>query len=359
MISTGHRMYKIFIRPILFIFQPEFIHNIISIVLKIPFVTKPLKWIYHYHSTELYKEVAGLHFKNPVGLAAGFDKEAELLNGLADLGFGFLEIGTVTPKSQPGNELPRLFRLSEDQALINRMGFNNGGVEEVRKNLLRYKGDCIIGGNIGKNKTTPNEKAVDDYLICFERLHDVVDYFVVNVSSPNTPGLRELQESEALEVILMKLQEQNSSQKINKPVFLKISPDLNKSQLDDIIQVVKKTKIAGIIATNTTIRRENLKSSDKKIDQTGPGGLSGKPLQKDSTEIIRYLAEKSNHEIPIIGVGGIDSPEEALNKLKAGASLVQIYTGFIYEGPGLVKKINKFLKTDKYFLKFRPHNSYR
>ena len=338
-------MYKILIRPILFIFQPEFIHNFISLVLKIPFLTKPLKWIYKYQSTGLHTEVAGLHFKNPVGLAAGFDKEAELLDGLSDLGFGFLEIGTVTPKSQPGNELPRLFRLPEDHALINRMGFNNSGVEQVRKNLLRYKGDCIIGGNIGKNKTTPNDSAVNDYLICFERLHDVVDYFVVNVSSPNTPGLRELQESEALELILKKLQEQNLSQNINKPVFLKISPDLTESQLDDIIQVVRRTKIAGIIATNTTITRENLKTSNDKIDRAGPGGLSGRPIQKESTEIIRYLAEKSNHEIPIIGVGGIDSPQEAVAKLEAGASLVQIYTGFIYEGPGLIKKINKFLKT--------------
>jgi dihydroorotate dehydrogenase len=336
-------MYKIVIRPILFRFQPETIHTLVCTFLKIPLLSNILKWVYDYQYPGLEKEVAGLHFKNPVGLAAGFDKEADLLKQMTDLGFGFLEIGTVTPISQPGNEKPRLFRLTDDKALINRMGFNNGGVENVRKNLLRYRGDCIIGGNIGKNKSTPNEKAIDDYMICFNRLHDVVDYFVVNVSSPNTPGLRELQESEALEKILFSLQEQNSSQKINRPIFLKISPDLNEDQLDEIIGVVLKTKIAGVIATNTTISRENLRTTKDEINQIGAGGLSGKPIRKTSTKIIRYIAEKSDHAFPIIGVGGIDSPEEAMEKVKAGASLVQLYTGFIYEGPGLIKKVNKTL----------------
>jgi dihydroorotate dehydrogenase len=336
-------MYKVLLRPILFIFPPESIHKIVSIIIKLPLLSKTLKRIYNFQSADLNKRVAGLQFKNPVGLAAGFDKDAELLSQMSDLGFGFLEIGTVTPKCQPGNEKPRLFRLKKDNALINRMGFNNSGIENVRKNLKRYKGKCIIGGNIGKNKNTPNENAVNDYMICFDRLHDVVDYFVVNVSSPNTPGLRELQEAEALKRILQSLQKQNTSKQINKPIFLKISPDLNEDQLDDIIDVILQTGIAGIIATNTTIGRENLQTSEDKINRIGSGGLSGKPIQKKTTEIIRYLAKKSNHAFPIIGVGGIHSAEDAMEKLKAGASLVQIYTGFIYEGPGLIKRINKYL----------------
>jgi dihydroorotate dehydrogenase len=299
--------------------------------------------VYSFHYPGLEKQVGGLQFKNPVGLAAGFDEDAELVNQMADLGFGYLEIGTVTPKRQAGNEKPRLFRLPKDQALINRMGFNNTGVENVRKNLLKSKGKCIIGGNIGKNKTTPNENAVDDYIICFNHLYDVVDYFVVNVSSPNTPGLRELQEANALTEILLQLQEQNRFKEIHKPIFLKISPDLNNHQLDDIIDVVLKTKIAGVVATNTTISRENLRTNKARIEKIGSGGLSGKPIRKSSTEIIRYLAEKSNNAFPIIGVGGIHSPEDAIEKLNAGAALVQIYTGFIYEGPGLIKKINKFI----------------
>jgi dihydroorotate dehydrogenase len=336
-------MYKKVIRPLLFRFQPENIHKIICAFLKLPLLTIILKWVYNFQFPELGREVSGIHFKNPVGLAAGFDKDADLVKHIADLGFGYLEIGTVTPKSQPGNEKPRLFRLKNDEALINRMGFNNSGVENVRKNLLKYKGSCIIGGNIGKNKSTSNENAIDDFLICFNRLHDVVDYFVVNVSSPNTPGLRELQEAESLTKILLNLQEQNKLKQIRKPIFIKISPDLSEHQLDDIIKVVIKTKIAGVIATNTTIGRENLRTTEDRIDQIGSGGLSGKPIQKISTEIIRYLAKKSNHAFPIIGVGGIHSPGDAIEKLNAGASLVQIYTGFIYEGPGLIKKINKFL----------------
>jgi len=337
-------MYKALLRPLLFKFQPETIHIIISVILKIPLLSKILKTIYSYQSEGLNKHVAGLQFKNPVGLAAGFDKDAELLSQMTDLGFGFLEIGTITPLGQAGNDKPRLFRLTTDKALINRMGFNNIGVEKVRQNLIRHKGDCIIGGNIGKNKSTSNENAVEDYMICFNRLHDVVDYFVVNVSSPNTPGLRELQEADSLKKILFTLQRANTERKINKPIFLKISPDLNESQLDDIIEVVLLTKITGIIATNTTIGRKNLKTSQEQIDKIGDGGLSGKPIRQKSTEIVRYLANKSNHAFSIIGVGGIFSAEEAMEKLEAGASLIQIYTGFIYEGPGLIKKINKFLQ---------------
>jgi dihydroorotate dehydrogenase len=336
-------MYKKLLRPILFHFDPEIIHTFIGFVLKLPLLTKILKLAITFHSPDLEREVCGIKFKNPVGLAAGFDKDAELVKPMADLGFGFVEIGTVTPKSQPGNSKPRIFRLPKDQALINRMGFNNLGADNVRKNLLKYKGKCTIGGNIGKNKLTPNDQAVEDYLYCFNQLHDVVDYFVVNVSSPNTPGLRELQEADALTEILDQLQEQNKLKEIQKPIFLKISPDLNKTQLDDIIEVVLKTKISGVIATNTTITRGNLQTSKDQIEKVGSGGLSGQPIKSTSTEIIRYIAQKSNNAFPIIGVGGIHSPEDALEKLNAGASLVQIYTGFIYEGPGLIKRINKYL----------------
>ena len=336
-------MYKKLLRPILFRFDPEIIHTFICFALKLPLLTKILKLTYNFQSPSLERDVCGIKFKNPVGLAAGFDKDAELVKPMTDLGFGFMEIGTVTPKGQPGNNKPRIFRLPKDQALINRMGFNNSGVENVRKNLLSYKGKCIIGGNIGKNKITPNENAVNDYLLAFNRLYDVVDYFVVNVSSPNTPGLRELQEAGALTEILDHLQEQNKLKEVQKPIFLKISPDLNKTQLDDVIEVVLKTKISGVIATNTTIERGNLDTSKDQIKKAGSGGLSGRPLKDTSTEIIRYVAQKSNNAFPIIGVGGIHSPEDALEKLNAGASLVQIYTGFIYEGPGLIKRINKYL----------------
>ena len=336
-------MYKKLLRPILFHFDPENIHTIICFVLKLPLLSKILKLIFNFHSPDLERDVCGIKFKGPIGLAAGFDKNAELVKPMSDLGFGFVEIGTVTPKGQPGNSKPRIFRLPKDQALINRMGFNNLGADNVRKNLLKYKGKCTIGGNIGKNKLTPNDQAVEDYQYCFNQLHDVVDYFVVNVSSPNTPGLRELQEADALTEILDRLQEQNKLKEIQKPIFLKISPDLNKTQLDDIIEVVLKTKISGVIATNTTIERGNLQTSKDQIEKVGSGGLSGQPIKSTSTEIIRYIAQKSNNAFPIIGVGGIHSPEDALEKLNAGASLVQIYTGFIYEGPGLIKRINKYL----------------
>lgn len=293
----------------------------------------------------LERELFGLKFKNPIGLAAGFDKNAVLYNELSDFGFGFVEIGTLTPKPQEGNPKKRLFRLKEDHAIINRMGFNNKGVfEAVEK--LKKEHRVLIGGNIGKNKATPNNEAIKDYLICFDALFDHVDYFVVNVSSPNTPGLRELQDKEPLMALLNELQLENSKlserkNTIRKPILLKIAPDLTDSQLFDIIEIVDATKIDGVIATNTTISRENLKSHALLIEEAG--GLSGAPLKNRSTEVIRFLAEKSNKSFPIIGVGGIHSAEDAIEKLEAGADLIQLWTGFVYEGPGLVKKINKAL----------------
>lgn len=341
-------MYKIFIRPLLFLFDPEKVHHFtfsfIRFLNKIGF--GPIfKSIYEVKNKKLEKEVFGLKFKNPVGLAAGFDKDAKLYQELSNFGFGFIEIGTLTPKPQDGNPKKRLFRLKEDSAIINRMGFNNGGVEEAVIRLKKNKG-VLIGGNIGKNKVTPNENAVDDYKICFETLFPYVDYFVVNVSSPNTPNLRELQDKEPLTRLLQTLQELNSKKPVTssgvekpKPILLKIAPDLTNEQLLDIIDIVKETKIAGVIATNTTISREGLQS-DNKVEV---GGLSGRPLTNRSTEVIRFLSEKSNQAFPIIGVGGIHTAKDALEKLEAGASLVQLYTGFIYEGPKLIKEINKAL----------------
>ncbi len=302
-------------------------------------VTNPIN-----SNKKLEKEVFGLKFKNPVGLAAGFDKNAKWIEELDHLGFGFIEIGTLTPKPQDGNEKPRLFRLKEDNALINRMGFNNEGVEiavERLKKIKAKKPHIIIGGNIGKNKVTPNEEATNDYLMCFDALFDYVDYFVVNVSSPNTPNLRELQEKKPLTELLQTLQNRNKEHLIPKPLLLKIAPDLTDSQLDDIIEIAKETKLAGIIATNTTISRENLKTESQKVENLGNGGLSGKPLKDRSTEVIAYLHQKSNAAFPIIGVGGIHSPKDALEKLNAGASLIQLYTGFVYEGWELISKINK------------------
>lgn len=289
----------------------------------------------------LETEVFGIKFPNPVGLAAGFDKDAKLVDPLSDLGFGFVEIGTVTPKPQPGNEKPRLFRLKKDSAIINRMGFNNQGVEAAVARLKKKKKNIVIGGNIGKNKVTPNENALDDYLICFHELKDVVDYFVVNVSSPNTPGLRDLQEKGPLLRILAQLQSRNVKLEKPKPILLKIAPDLTEGQLNDIVEIVEESGIAGIICTNTTISREGLKTESSKVEKIGNGGLSGKPLTDKSTEVIRYIKEKSEGRIKIIGVGGIMNADDALKKLEAGASLVQVYTGFIYEGPGLIRDINK------------------
>ena len=333
-------MYKLIIRPILFWFDPEKVHyftfSLIRFLSNIPGVPFIFKGLYAVNDKRLETEVFGLKFKNPVGLAAGFDKDAVLYNELSNFGFGFIEIGTLTPKGQDGNPKKRLFRLKQDSAIINRMGFNNKGVHNAVEHLKQNKG-VLIGGNIGKNKLTPNENAVDDYLICFEALYDYVDYFVVNVSSPNTPNLRELQEKEPLTKLLQTLQDKNLALPKQKPILLKIAPDLTNEQLLDIIDIVNITKIAGVIATNTTISREGLQSENK----VETGGLSGKPLTNRSTEVIRFLSEKSNKSFPIIGVGGIHSAQDAIDKLEAGASLIQLYTGFIYEGPALVKAINK------------------
>jgi len=338
-------MYKYIIRPFLFLFDPEKVHYISFSAIKF-FAAIGLSGLFRslfvLEDKRLEKEVFGLKFKNPVGLAAGFDKNAVLYNELSDFGFGFVEIGTLTPKPQSGNPKKRLFRLKADQAIVNRMGFNNDGVFDAVEHLKK-KHRVLIGGNIGKNKITPNAKAIKDYLICFDVLFDHVDYFVVNVSSPNTPGLRELQDKEPLTALLNELQRENNkySEKRNikrKPILLKIAPDLTDDQLLDIIQIVDATKIAGIIATNTTIARKNLKSHAILLEEAG--GLSGKPLTNRSTEVIRFLSEKSNKSFPIIGVGGIHSPADALEKLEAGADLIQLWTGFVYEGPSLVKKIN-------------------
>lgn len=333
-------MYQNIIRPLLFNIDPEKVHyftfSTLRKLFKLPATQALVKKKFVLEDPALEREVFGLKFKNPVGLAAGFDKDAKLYKELSNFGFGFIEIGTLTPKPQPGNEKKRLFRLKEDRAIINRMGFNNGGVAEAVERLKKNDG-VLIGGNIGKNKATPNEKAVDDYMICFEALFEYVDYFVVNVSSPNTPNLRELQDKAPLTKLLRTLQDTNRSKPSPKPILLKIAPDLTEPQLLDIIDIVAETGIAGVIATNTTISREGLTSSDK----NEVGGLSGKPLTKRATEVIRFLSEKSNRAFPIIGVGGIMSAEDALEKLEAGASLVQLYTGFIYEGPGLIKEINQ------------------
>ncbi|MBF91135.1 MAG: dihydroorotate dehydrogenase (quinone) [Flavobacteriales bacterium] len=338
-------MYKLLIKPIFFLFSPETIHHIIFAMVKFG-ARIPLKmWIWKkmfcLEDNRLKREVFGLTFDNPVGLAAGFDKDAKLYNELAAFGFGFIEIGTITPKGQPGNPKPRLFRLLQDEALINRMGFNNGGVEEAVERLKKRNTQIMIGGNIGKNKVTPNIEATSDYEISFEALFPYIDYFVVNVSSPNTPGLRELQDKEPLTKLLMRLQELNTAKESRKPILLKIAPDLTYSQLDDIIAIVQDSKIDGVIATNTTIDRSMLTTDQNDVEAIGNGGLSGKPLKARSTEVIRYLSEKSNKAFPIIGVGGIHSAEDAIEKLEAGASLVQVYTGFIYEGPALIKRINK------------------
>ncbi len=337
-------MYKL-IRSILFLFNPEKVHyltaSLINISLKIPGMKSLWNALFLVDNPKLKKTVFGLEFKNPVGLAAGFDKNASMYNDLAYCGFGFIEIGTITPKAQPGNDKPRLFRLKEDGGIINRMGFNNDGVDVAIENLKKNNTSILIGGNIGKNKVTPNENATDDYVYSFNKLFDYVDYFVVNVSSPNTPNLRELQEKEPLKQLLVSIQEQNALKVSKKPILLKIAPDLTNEQLDDIIEIIEEIKLDGVIATNTTISRDNLKTSKEIVDEIGAGGLSGKPVKNRSTEVIKYLATKSNKSFPIIGVGGIHSAEDALEKLEAGADLIQLYTGFIYEGPALVKKINK------------------
>ena len=336
-------MYQLIIKPILFLFNPESVHHFVfgflKSFLKIPGTKSIFNHLYGVENKNLEVNAFGLKFPNPVGLAAGFDKNAVLIDELSCLGFGFIEIGTITPKAQTGNEKPRLFRLPADYALINRMGFNNDGLDAAIENLKNRKSKIIIGGNIGKNKTTSNENALDDYRICFEELFHWVDYFVVNVSSPNTPNLRELQEKEPLTKLLLGIQELNNKKEKTKPILLKIAPDLTQTQLDDIVDIVFETKIAGIIATNTTIKKENLYTPKYTIDSIGAGGLSGKPLAERSTEVIRYIYQKSKGSIPIIGVGGINNAKDAQEKLDAGACLVQLYTGFIYEGPAVVSKI--------------------
>lgn len=338
-------MYKSILRPLLFNFDPEKVHYFTFALIRffsaIGFGSF-FRMIYQVNDPKLEREVFGLTFPNPVGLAAGFDKDARLYKELANFGFGFIEIGTVTPKPQEGNPKKRLFRLKKDKAIINRMGFNNGGVDEAVERLRKNK-NVLVGGNIGKNKITPNEDAEQDYLYCFEALFDHVDYFVVNVSSPNTPNLRALQDKEPLTRLLKSLKEKNSEKNHPKPILLKIAPDLTNEQLLDIIDIVATTKIDGVIATNTTISRDGLQTEHETVEKIGAGGLSGKPLTSRSTEVIRFLSEKSNRAFPIVGVGGIHSAADALEKIEAGASLVQLYTGFIYEGPGLIKKINKAL----------------
>lgn len=345
-------MYKTIVRPLLFLFDPEVIHHFsftsLRLLNKVPGISSLSRKRYKPQHPALKRELFGLTFENPVGMAAGFDKNATAFKEFSDLGFGFIEIGTLTPKPQDGNPKKRLFRLKKDSAIVNRMGFNNQGVDAVVERLkknpkLGHPRHVLIGGNIGKNKVTPNDQAVDDYVICFEKLFDHVDYFAVNVSSPNTPGLRELQDRKPLTHILQTLQNLNNARPARKPILLKIAPDLTNDQLLDIIGIVEDTKIDGVIATNTTIAREGLKSAANLVNEAG--GLSGAPLSSRATQVISFLHDKSNAAFPIIGVGGIMSAQDAIEKIEAGASLVQLYTGFVYEGPNLIKNINKaFIK---------------
>lgn len=345
--SVYLRHMYLLLRSILFKISPERVHYLAMGWLSTAYKIAPIRYILHklfvLQHPSLEKELWGIKFPNPVGLAAGFDKDARWVDELSTLGFGFVEIGTVTPRPQPGNDKPRLFRLPTDSALINRMGFNNQGAEVAAERLKLRKSNIIIGGNIGKNKVTPNEDALSDYEICFKDLYDVVDYFVVNVSSPNTPGLRELQDKEPLMKILNRLKELNHQLGSPKPLLLKIAPDLTNSQLDDIVEIINTTGIEGLVATNTTIDRSSLKTSKDEVDNIGAGGLSGKPLRARATEVIKYLNDKSKGSFPIIAVGGIYTAEDAIEKLNAGAALVQVYTGFIYEGPAIARNICKGL----------------
>ena len=338
-------MYKLITRPFLFLFDPESVHHFTFKMLrfssKIPGLRAIRRARYNYQDKKLERELFGLKFKNPVGIAAGFDKNAVLLNELEDFGFGFLEVGTATPKPQVGNERPRLFRLKSDQGIINRMGFNNDGAVAIAERLKNRKTNIIIGGNIGKNTATHNNDAKPDYIFNFNTLHPYVDYFVVNVSCPNIGDIKKLQDKDFLVDLLGTLNDINKKTDNPKPILLKIAPDLTDEMLDEVIEIVEETNIAGVVATNTTTSRANLKASESQLNSIGNGGLSGKPLKERSTEVIKYLADKSNKAFPIIGVGGIHSEEDALEKIKAGADLVQVYTGFVYEGPGLVKRINK------------------
>jgi len=340
-------MYKLFVRPVLFLFSPESIHHFLIGFLKflfwLPLSAYFSKKMYHVHHPKLEREVCGIKFKNPVGLAAGFDKNAEIYNELENFGFSHIEIGTLTPMKQQGNPKPRLFRLKKDKALINRMGINNDGAETAVKNFRKKKPNIIIGGNIGKNTSTSLEYAVNDYVACFETLYNHVDYFALNVSCPNITDHSKLQDKDYLYGILAKIKERSKFKAVQKPVFLKISPDLSVKQLDEIIDLVMTLKIDGIIATNTSTGRDNLTTSNNRLKKIGQGGLSGKPIRDRSTEVIKYISEKTGNAFPIIAVGGIHSVLDVIDKLNAGASLVQLYTGFIYEGPSVVKKINKAL----------------
>lgn len=340
-----NNMYKLIIRPILFLFDPEKVHyftfSLIRVLCKIPFVPNLFRSLYQIKDKKLERTLFGLTFKNPVGLAAGFDKNAVLYNELANFGFGFIEIGTVTPKGQIGNPKKRLFRLKDDQGIINRMGFNNDGLKIAIQQLKKNKGTLIIGGNIGKNTQTLPENYTEDYLNCFLGLHPHVDYFVLNVSCPNVGSHAKLNDKAYLLELISACQKLNNQQTKQKPILLKIAPDLNNAQLDEVIELIVETKIDGVIASNTSTTRDNLKASKKRLQEIGNGGVSGQPIKNQSTKVIQYLADNSNKSFPIIGVGGIHSAEDALEKIKAGADLVQIYTGFIYEGPSLIRKINK------------------
>jgi dihydroorotate dehydrogenase len=338
-------MYKIFVRPFLFCFDPEKIHHVtfklIKITSKIPLVSFFRKKVYCVNNKALEQNLFGLKFKNPVGLAAGFDKNGVLFNELEDFGFGFIEVGTVTPKPQEGNPKKRLFRIKSDKGLINRMGFNNNGVLALKHKLKNRRTQLIIGGNIGKNTSTLPENVIADYITNFEELHDLVDYFVVNVSCPNVGSMAKLQDKDFQIELLESLQALNKKKKISKPILLKIAPDLNDVQLDEVIEIVQQTKIDGVIASNTSVNRDNLTATKSDLEEIGNGGVSGQPVKDRSTKVIKYLSDKSNKAFPIIGVGGIHSANDAVEKVKAGACLVQIYTGFIYEGPKLIKSINK------------------
>ncbi|MGB1204628.1 MAG: quinone-dependent dihydroorotate dehydrogenase [Chitinophagales bacterium] len=341
-------MYHFFLKPFMFLLPPEKAHHLtlfgLKIVLNTPIVSSLFRTLFRLENEKLKQTFLNLSFENPVGLAAGFDKDGKYIPLMDSLGFGFIEVGTVTPKPQIGNAKPRLFRLPKDEALINRMGFNNEGVDNLVENLKKKRPkNLIIGGNIGKNKNTANENAIDDYAYCFEKLFDVVDYFVVNVSSPNTPNLRHLQAKKPLTKLLTHLQVLNNRKTTPKPILLKIAPDLSFSQLDDILDIVAQTKISGIVATNTTVSREGLQTAKKEVEKMGNGGLSGTALRLSSLEIVRYLSEKTDGKLFIIGVGGIAKPKDALEMLEAGASLLQVYTGLIYEGPMMVKNIKQAL----------------
>jgi dihydroorotate dehydrogenase len=344
-------MYKYFIRPLFFLFDPENAHHIVVFLIKLLKYIPGAYWFTRlFFNSKTNQEpinFIGLKFKNRVGLAAGFDKNADFYNEFSIFGFGHIEIGTVTPKGQSGNPKPRLFRLPNDNALINRMGFNNLGVDAVVEKLKQRNTGIIIGGNIGKNTLTPNELAVNDYLECFEKLYHYVDYFVVNVSCPNITDLHELQDRNALKVILQSLVENRKNKQTNKPILLKISPDLNYAQIDDTIQLIMELGIDGVVVSNTTITRNNLITNKNRIEKIGKGGLSGQPIKDRSIEMIRYISEKTNQKLPIIGVGGIMSEKDAIDKIKAGAGLVQVYTGFIYEGPYIVKRLNNALNNLK------------